>query len=70
MESNSNQTVDLSETQKLLEEFLTTFLRLLLTAMAADMKKHSIANLHDYIGLLLLQYYFEKKRTEKQAFRK
>jgi hypothetical protein len=70
METNSNQTVDLSETQKLLEEFLTTFLRLLIAAMAADMKKYSIESLHDYIGLLLLQYYLEKKRTEKQAFRK
>ena len=70
METNSNQTVDLSETQKLLEEYLTTFFRLLLAAVAADMKKHSIANLHDYIGLLLLQYYLEKKRTEKKAFRK
>ena len=70
METNSNQTVDLSETQKLLEEFLTTFFRLLLAAVAADMKKHSIESLHDYIGLLLLQYYLEKKRTEKQAFRK
>ncbi len=69
METNKTIPISLEETKKYLEDFTSLFLKLFIMSVSADMKKHGIASITDYIGIIPIQYYFEKQRAQNSSFR-
>ena len=65
MEVNTDPSLSTEEVKKYVDEFLTTFFQLLIVAIAADMKKHAIVSVQDYLSILLFHYYLEKRRKGK-----
>ena len=65
MEANNDPSLSTEEVKKYVDDFLTTFFQLLIVAIAADMKKHAIVSVQDYLSILIFHFFLEKKRRGK-----